>query len=744
MAIDGTPSPILSVGTADVDDVSEARRVSHENAYELSKGTLAFDVTPDSASGRQGLFSKDAEFFGEGGHFTVWIEDGRITARLQSEDRSYELHGGSIEAGETAAVAVTFGPSGFKLFVDGETVDQSGYEGGLQHNNEPIVIGASAWGSGDGTAAQLTHEFKGTISNLELYDEVFSADAIREGVNSSQASENAPSGLPDPLFSVNSAAVDGLSDASRFSHESGYELSNGTLAFDVTPDSASGRQGLFSKDAEFFGDGGHFTVWIEDGRITARLQSEDRSYEIGGGSVKAGETTSVAVSFGDGGFKLFIDGEQVDQNGYTGGLQSNNEPIVVGASAWGSGNEAAAQLTHEFKGEISNLGLYETALTEADIRSLADPSEGSTEEPTEAPTEEPEAPNSAPILDDAKISRAVTEGELDGFALESVFSDPDGDEMQFILRDAPDFASFTDGNRLRLAPGDDDAGTYSFSVAASDGAATSADFDVTVNVREGSSDGGGSAGGNSGGNATDGNGNSGGNETGGGGSDGGNSSGNETDGGGNSGGGSGYTPEKVSLTASVGSVNSDKTGAQEWNKGVVLSGYDLNGNLAKVGITNQWDDVGFGVQGNGSRWQDQIDYYASGGGRSEKLVVDFNGDVTDVVARIGMLGATEGPNNTPETGIWKAYDGNGNLVDRGEIGPKYSTLGNGVKENGSYGLFPIAIDADEPFERLEFEATQFDYGNGSSNTRDYGENSSDYNLVGLDFLRLEPTDDILV
>ena len=565
--------------------------------------------------------------------------------------------------------------------------------------------------------------------------------------------------MPAPILSVGTADVDNLSEATRLSHKDAYALSDGTLAFTVTADGVSGRQGLFSKDAEFFGDGGHFTVWLEDGEITARLQSEDQSYELHGGSVAAGEAAAVAVSFGKGGFKLFVDGEEVDRSGYEGGIENNAEPIVIGASAWASHDGAADALTHEFKGEITDLGLYGEALSQDAIRSLAGVTDGAPQEPVDQPdepvTETPEEPvdqpeepvdpdpveqpeepavdpdpapepepaptNSAPVLDSAEIGRNVTEGEFDGFALRNFFSDPDGDELQFVLEDAPDFASITDNTRLLLAPGEDDSGTYGFSVTASDGTATSAAFEVTVNVAaaaapeetppEETPE------------ETPGDGNTGGGDT---------------------GGGSGYTPQNVSLTAGLGIVNTNQSAPQNWGEGVTLTGYDLDGNMAQVGITNQWDDVGFGVQGNGSRWQDQIDYYASGGGRSEKLVVDFNGEVTDVVARIGMLGQNEGPNNTPETGTWKAYDGNGNLVDQGQIGPKYSTLGNNVKEDGSYGLFPIEIGADAPFERVEFEATQFDYGNASSTTESYGENSSDYNLVGLDFLRLEPTDDILV
>jgi hypothetical protein len=168
----------------------------------------------------------------------------------------------------------------------------------------------------------------------------------------------------------------------------------------------------------------------------------------------------------------------------------------------------------------------------------------------------------------------------------------------------------------------------------------------------------------------------------------------------------------------------------------------LKGELAEVRYSEEFRDHGFGVAAAGSRWVGQIDYYAQNGGKSEKLVIDFGGPVTEVTLSVGMLGAAEGPRvegkATPETGQWSAFDAKGAVVDSGLIGPEFSALGPGKKLGGSYGIYPIEIDTDgQPIARLALEATQFGHGAGSSVPMPYGENSSDFNVMALEFSRIE-------
>jgi hypothetical protein len=150
--------------------------IDHDKSMQLEQGTVALTFTADRLSGRQSLFSKDSNGYDDGGGLSVWLKDGRVLAHLESGSQEYLLKSapGVIKAGASSQVAVSFGDEGFRLYVGKELVDQSGYTGGIAHNSEPVVLGASARWSSDGKADNLKHFFQGTISELAVYDEQLS------------------------------------------------------------------------------------------------------------------------------------------------------------------------------------------------------------------------------------------------------------------------------------------------------------------------------------------------------------------------------------------------------------------------------------------------------------------------------------------------------------------------------------------------------------------------------------------
>jgi hypothetical protein len=68
------------------------------------------------------------------------------------------------------------------------------------------------------------------------------------------------------------------------------------------------------------------------------------------------------VSFGDDGFRLYVDGEQVAQSDYTGGIGNNKEPLVVGANAMKSSDGGADHLYEFFDGKIAALAIFDQSL----------------------------------------------------------------------------------------------------------------------------------------------------------------------------------------------------------------------------------------------------------------------------------------------------------------------------------------------------------------------------------------------
>jgi Concanavalin A-like lectin/glucanases superfamily len=331
--------------------------IDHDASLKLDEGTVVLTFTADKLSGTQGLLSKDSLNFDDGGHLSIWLENRQVVARLQSESKSYLLHSekGAVTAGEASQVAVSFGDEGFHLYVNGQLVDKSSYTGGIADNSEPIVIGADAQRSGDGKADKLSSFFDGTIHDLAIYNE--------QQAPSQPESPEPPETEPGDDLVASwelDRSLNGKNQKAVIAHEASFELDEGAAVLTFTADKLSGTQGLFSKDSLNFDDGGHLSIWLENRQVVARLQSESKSYLLHSEkrAVTAGEASQVAVSFGDEGFRLYVNGQLVDKSSYTGGIADNSEPIVIGADAQRSGDGKADKLSSFFDGTIHDVAIY--------------------------------------------------------------------------------------------------------------------------------------------------------------------------------------------------------------------------------------------------------------------------------------------------------------------------------------------------------------------------------------------------
>jgi hypothetical protein len=59
--------------------------VPHRPEWLLDQGAVVLDFTADRLNGDQGLISKDAKGFGNGGHLAIWLDEGKVVARLQDQ-----------------------------------------------------------------------------------------------------------------------------------------------------------------------------------------------------------------------------------------------------------------------------------------------------------------------------------------------------------------------------------------------------------------------------------------------------------------------------------------------------------------------------------------------------------------------------------------------------------------------------------------------------------------------------------
>ena len=169
------------------------------------------------------------------------------------------------------------------------------------------------------------------------------------------------------------AEFDGTNDYIEIPHSSDMSLTDGTVQAWFNTNDATKKQAIFSRDSTGFDDGGHLTAFIEaDGSISVRLQSISQSYFVqsAAGLIGTGNWHHIAFSFGANGMELFVDGDLVDTDAYTGGTTGNSEPLVIGANSWLSNDATADNLLDYFDGQIDEVAIFDEQLSQSDIDSL--------------------------------------------------------------------------------------------------------------------------------------------------------------------------------------------------------------------------------------------------------------------------------------------------------------------------------------------------------------------------------------
>jgi hypothetical protein len=151
------------------------------------------------------------------------------------------------------------------------------------------------------------------------------------------------------------------------------QLDQGTISLWVAADDTDGRQGLLSRDLQGLGDG-HMSLYLEGGTVVLQLQDSATIYSLSSGpnGLQAGDPAHIAFSFGAGGTRLYLDGQEVDSDPYAGGLAGNEQPLVIGALAWASSAGAADNLEAFFDGVIDEVAMFDQALSAQQVAALYD------------------------------------------------------------------------------------------------------------------------------------------------------------------------------------------------------------------------------------------------------------------------------------------------------------------------------------------------------------------------------------
>ncbi len=156
-------------------------------------------------------------------------------------------------------------------------------------------------------------------------------------------------------------------------HSDRFLLDDGAVILWFNTDDATLTQGIFSKDSRGYDSGGHLDIRIRHRRVEAIIQSTYASYRLRSSRIENGQWYHVVVSFGSGGFRLFVNGEQAGSDPYTGGLgttsggSGNYEPITIGVSQRRSGELTTDDWQHPFTGRIDEVAIYDRGTYEPEI-----------------------------------------------------------------------------------------------------------------------------------------------------------------------------------------------------------------------------------------------------------------------------------------------------------------------------------------------------------------------------------------
>ena len=97
--------------------------------------------------------------------------------RYQDGTDSATLKLDGIKTGQDYDVVTSFGDGEASLYVDGDLVGSAETDTTWTDNDEYLQIGANGWASDSGEAGYRS-SFDGTISDVAIFDEVLTPDAV--------------------------------------------------------------------------------------------------------------------------------------------------------------------------------------------------------------------------------------------------------------------------------------------------------------------------------------------------------------------------------------------------------------------------------------------------------------------------------------------------------------------------------------------------------------------------------------
>ena len=174
-----------------------------------------------------------------------------------------------------------------------------------------------------------------------------------------------------------SARFNGMTSYVGIPHADAFLADNGTILLWFKA-SVAGRAGLLTKDTRKGRNGGGMMIVMQKRSVGVRLRHTESEYRLLSEETVIGQWYFVAFTFGSNGMKLYLNGQLVDSDGYTGGMGTtsggigNHEPIAIGANTRASDGRVVTPLQDYFAGLIDEPAFFDRALTPEQIALLYD------------------------------------------------------------------------------------------------------------------------------------------------------------------------------------------------------------------------------------------------------------------------------------------------------------------------------------------------------------------------------------
>lgn len=347
--------------------------LAHTADLEIESGTVSVTFNAWYTDKYRGIISKDADGHGDGGHFSAAVRNGALEVELQNETDSRKFTLDGIQARQDYDLDIQFGANGVIVSVDGKVIgEDANFALSLADNTENLQVGAlGKWSDAGGD--DFSALFKGEISDVSIVSTQGPSPTAPATPNTDP--EPAPEPIivviPEPsksgsvLYSVDQLELDGQqSSIVNMAHDTKFEQDNAHVSLTFNAAYTDKQRGIFSKDADGLGDGGHVSAAINKGTFELRMQSVDGEKLFRAYGIEANKDYDLDFGFSENGVWATLDNVLIGRDdNFIMSWEENTEFLQVGAL--GRWSDAGSDEAHAlFKGEISDLVI---AVDETDV-----------------------------------------------------------------------------------------------------------------------------------------------------------------------------------------------------------------------------------------------------------------------------------------------------------------------------------------------------------------------------------------